>query len=215
MQVLLGVDAFWRNAEHDTRKCSTGISYAVKKVSDSSITGLLNQKSIIPESNSHFSIFIDLTKLEDATLTAIVEKNPGRWKDQALRKKTKLHSLIRVKKQLKFMEQSIEHDGYGYKTNLLRKSDAQKMPNNYPVSKTQLQSLQRRLKKDPENIQLFRKCPTSDLEKKLRQICFFFNTNIETFASIGLTKMLSSDTKKRDLSLEQNITHPMPFFSFI
>ena len=74
-QVLLGVDASWRNAERDISKCSTGTSYAVKSVPDSSITGLLSQKSIIPESNSHFSNFIDLTKLEDAILTAIVKKN--------------------------------------------------------------------------------------------------------------------------------------------
>ena len=59
----------------------------------------------------------------------------------------------RGKKQLKFMEQSIEHDGYGYKRNHLRKSNAQQMPNNYPVAKAQLQSMQRRLRMYPENIQ--------------------------------------------------------------
>ena len=67
------------------------------------------------------------------------------------------------KRQLRFMEKSIEHDGDRYKINLLWKNEI-KVPNNYPVAKAQLLSLQKRLRKDPETMQLYEKSLTTDLE---------------------------------------------------
>ena len=57
----------------------------------------------------------------------------------------------------------MEHDKDCYKTNLLWKSEV-KMTRNYPVARAQLQSLQKRLKKDPETMQISENSLTSDLE---------------------------------------------------
>ena len=67
------------------------------------------------------------------------------------------------KRQLRFMEKSMEHDGDRYKINLLWKNEI-KLPNKYPVAKAQLLSLQKRLRKDPETMQLYEKSLTTDLE---------------------------------------------------
>ena len=61
------------------------------------------------------------------------------------------------------MEKSIEHNEDCYKINLLWKNET-KLPNNYPVAKAQLLSLQKRLRKDPEIMQLYEKSLTTYLE---------------------------------------------------
>ena len=50
------------------------------------------------------------------------------------------------------MEKSIEHDGDRYKINLLWKNEMN-LPNNYPIAKTQLLSLHKWLRKNPETMQ--------------------------------------------------------------
>ena len=67
------------------------------------------------------------------------------------------------KRQLRFMEKSIEHDEDRYEIIILWKNKM-KLPNNYSVAKAQLLSLQKRLRKDPETMQLYEKSLTTDLE---------------------------------------------------
>ena len=67
------------------------------------------------------------------------------------------------KRQLRFMEQSIEHDRVRYKTSLRWKSEVE-TSNNYPVDIAQLQSLQKWLKNYPKTMEFYEKLLTTDLE---------------------------------------------------
>ena len=64
------------------------------------------------------------------------------------------------KRQLRFLEKSIEDC---YKIILFWKNE-KKIPKNYPKAKAQLQSLQKRLRKDPETMQVYEILLTTHLE---------------------------------------------------
>ena len=118
IQILLGVDAFWNIAERDIRKGPTSTPYAVRNLLGWTITGPLNQKSNSSGSNSHSTNFIDLNDQEEANLTELVEKLL-KVEGSGIQEDNKATYSDRSKRQLRFMENSIEHDGDRYKINLL------------------------------------------------------------------------------------------------
>ena len=122
VQILLGVDAFWKIAERDIRKGPTGTPYAVKNLLGWTFTGPLNKKSSSSGSNSHSTNFIDLNDQEDANLTKLVEKF---WKVEGsgIQEDNKATDSDKSKRQLRFMEKSIEHDEDRYKINQLWKNE--------------------------------------------------------------------------------------------
>ena len=138
MQIKLDVDAYWNVEERDIRKAPTGIPHTVKNLLGWKITGPFNQKTNSSGSNSHSTKLNDLNHQEDAIFTETVEKF---WKvgKTGIYEEKKATFSEKSKRQLRFMEQSIEHDEDCYKVNLLWKSEVN-MQYNYPVAKAQLQS---------------------------------------------------------------------------
>ena len=126
VEILLGVDVFWKIAELDITKGPTGTP--VKNLLGWTITCPLNQKSNSSGPNSHSTKFIDLNDQENANLTELVEKF---WKveESGIHEVKKAIYSDKSNRQLRFLEKSVEHDGDRCKINLLWKNEL-KLPNN-------------------------------------------------------------------------------------